>query len=216
MFLCKCFKSLPLHNLYKNRYRFCKNVKIKQILLVTGLKKMEDTIESKIAKKFKLDEKTWMKHANPWSVYTRTFALPFLVIAIWSRIWFGWWSLIFIVVAIIWIWINPLIFPEAKNTENWASKGVFGERVWLNRKNISIPTHHRIMPNILNAVQGIGVIFLIWGLRYLDIWSAVVGLIIVIKSKLWYIDRMVCIYEDMKEIPEYKKWQRTSVKKKVY
>lgn len=30
---------------------------------------MAETFESKIAKKFKLDDKTWMKHANPWSVY---------------------------------------------------------------------------------------------------------------------------------------------------
>ena len=176
---------------------------------------MKDTIESKIAKKFKLDDKTWMKHANPWSVYTRTSALPILAISIWSRLWFGWWSLIFIIISIVWIWINPRIFPEVKYTDNWASRGVFGERVWLNRKKIPIPKHHRIIPNILNVVQGIGIIFLIYGLWIFDFWSTLVGLILMIESKLWYVDRMVCIFEDMKDNPEYEKWERKSdIKKK--
>ena len=169
---------------------------------------MKNTLESKIAEKFKLDDKTWMKHANPWSVYTRTSALPFLIIAIWSRIWIGWWSVLFVVLALIWIWINPRIFPEAKTTDNWASRGVFGERVWMNRNNIPIPEHHRIMPTILNGVQGIGLIFLIYGLWYFHFWSTLVGLILTIESKLWYVDRMVCIYEDMKEHPEYGKSEK--------
>ena len=175
---------------------------------------MKDTFESRIAKKFKLDEKTWMKHANPWSVYTRTSALPLLIIAIWSRIWLGWWSLILIIIAIIWIWINPRIFPEVKYTDNWASRGVFGERVWLNRKKIEIPQHHKIMPNILNAIQGVGIIFLIYGLWYYDIWATLVGLILAIESKLWYVDRMVCLYEDMKDNTKYSKWEKKSEIKK--
>ncbi len=173
---------------------------------------MKDTIESIIANKFKLDDKTWMRHANPWSVYTRTSALPLLVIAIWSRIWFGWWSIVLILIAIVWIWFNPRIFPEVKYTDNWASRGVFGERVWLNRNKIPIPEHHRKMPNILNFVQGIGIIFLIWGLWYFEIWPTLIGLILTVGFKLWYVDRMVCIYEDMKNIPEYKKWERKSIK----
>ena len=156
-----------------------------------------------------------MKHANPWSVYTRTSALQILIIAIWIRIWFGWWSLVFIIVAIAWIWFNPRIFPEVKHTDNWASRSVFGERVWLNRKNIPIPEHHRKIPNVLNAVQGIGIIFLIWGIWYLDFRSTLVGLILAIESKLWYVGRMVCIFEDMKDIPGYNKWERKTGGKKV-
>ena len=33
-------------------------------------------------------------------------------------------------------------------------------------------------------------------------------MILAIESKLWYIDRMGCIYEDMKKFPEYGKWER--------
>ena len=169
---------------------------------------MAETFESKIAKKFKLDDKNWMKHANPWSVYTRTSALPILILAIWSRLWFGWWSLLFVIIALVWIWVNPRVFPEVKTTDNWASRGVFGERVWLNRKNIPVPEHYRKMLKILNAIQGFGLIFLVYGLWYLDFWSTLVGLILAIESKLWYVDGMVCLYEDMKNISEYGKWER--------
>ena len=54
----------------------------------------------------------------------------------------------------------------------------------------------------------LGIFFLIWGLWQLDFWPTFVGLILTIGFKLWYVDRMVCIYEDMKHIPEYEKWQR--------
>lgn len=64
-------------------------------------------------------------------------------------------------------------------------------------------------------VQGIGIIFLIYGLWIFDFWSTLVGLILMIESKLWYVDRMVCIFEDMKDNPEYEKWERKSdIKKK--
>ena len=52
------------------------------------------TLERKIAKLFKLTDENWMKHANPWSVWTRYSVLPIIVLAFWSRVWIGWWSLI--------------------------------------------------------------------------------------------------------------------------
>jgi hypothetical protein len=37
------------------------------------------TLENQIAKFFNLEEDNWMKHANPWSVWTRFATLPFLI-----------------------------------------------------------------------------------------------------------------------------------------
>ena len=48
------------------------------------------TLERKVAKVFNLTDDNWMKHANPWSVWTRYSVLPLIVLAFWSRIWIGW------------------------------------------------------------------------------------------------------------------------------
>ncbi len=169
---------------------------------------MKQTIESRMAQWFAMSDETWQRHTNPWSVYTRITVLPLLILAMWSRAWWGWWSLVAIALVIAWTWFNPRIFPKPRSTDNWASKGVLGERVWLNRRNIPVPEHHRIMPNILSRVSVIGLPFLIWGLWQLKIWPLLVGLILMLGAKLWFVDRMVWIYEDMKDKdPEYKSWQ---------
>lgn len=165
------------------------------------------TLERKIAAAFNINETTWMRHANPWSVWTRNTVLPLLILAIWSRIWLGWWTLIPVTLAVLWIWLNPRIFSQPNSTNNWASKAVFGERVWLNRDKISVPNHHRHTPNILSFVSLVGVIFVIWGLVALNIWATLLGNILVMLSKLWFLDRMVWLYEDMKDKDiEYQSW----------
>jgi hypothetical protein len=53
------------------------------------------------------------------------------------------------------------------------------------------------MPNVLNIASLGGVPFLAWGLAALDIWPTLLGLFLMVGSKLWYIDRMAILYEDM-------------------
>lgn len=165
------------------------------------------TLERSIAASFSMDEATWARHANPWSVWTRFSVLPLLILAIWSRVWLGWWCLISVTIVIGWMWLNPRIFPKPSSTNNWASKAVLGERVWLNRDMVPVPKHHQRVPNILSAVSTSGVIFLIWGLADLNVWSTLLGVVLVYLGKLWFIDRMVWLYEDMKDVkPEYRSW----------
>ena len=154
-----------------------------------------------------MDDKTWRRHANPWSVFTRTSALPLIVLAVSSREWFGWWSLPLISISILWTWLNPRIFRQPKTTDHWASKGVFGERVWLNRKNVAVPERHRNFPNILSVVSAVSTVFVVWGVIMLDLWPTIFGIVLVILSKYWFLDRMAWLYEDMKdEYPEYQSW----------
>ena len=110
------------------------------------------TLEQNIAKVFKMDEKTRRRHSNPWSVYSRFSMIPLIALAFWSRLWLGWWSAALIVAVFLWVWLNPRIFPEPKSTNNWASKVVLGEWVWMNRKNVAVPAHHRFLPNILSLM----------------------------------------------------------------
>lgn len=165
------------------------------------------TIERKIANTFHMDEETWERHANPWSVWTRFTVLPILILAIWSRVWLGWWSLALIVIALFWMWMNPRLFAKPQSTNNWASKGVLGERVWLNRDTVPVPFHHQQVPNLLSLVSVIGMAVVIWGLVTLNGCLTLLGCALVYLSKLWFIDRMVWLYEDMRQAhPQYQHW----------
>lgn len=82
-----------------------------------------------------------------------------------------------------------------------------GERVWSNRDEIPVPEHHRRVPRILSSVSGIGGIFIIWGVITLAVWPTVFGFALIDFGKLWFIDRMVWLYEDMKDAnEEYVNW----------
>ncbi|MCH4894618.1 hypothetical protein GO308_16040 [Sphingomonas sp. SFZ2018-12] len=156
------------------------------------------TAESRVARAFGLDEVGWARHANPWSGWTRfTTCLPLLVLAIWSRVWLGWWSLAPILLALLWIWLNPRAFGPVRDDRDWIAKGVFGERLWSNRHRVAVPNRHKVMPNVLNIASLMGFPFVVWGLVTLDLWPTVFGIAVITIGKLWYIDRMAILYEDM-------------------
>ena len=77
----------------------------------------------------------------------------------------------------------------------------------MNRKKIPVPSHHRYLPNILSVVGAVGAIPFVWGLYLLEIWPTVLGGVVIVMSKVWFADRMVWIFEDMKDVtPEYRSW----------
>lgn len=155
------------------------------------------TLEKKIASVFNLTGDNWMKHANPWSIWTRFATLPFLILAIWSRTWIGWYSLIPILLLIIWLLINPTLFKKPISFDNWGSKSVLGERFWSQRKTTPVPKHHNTPILILTILQAIGGFFLIIGLWQLELNWTIIGAITVYLAKMWFLDRMVWIFEDM-------------------
>lgn len=156
------------------------------------------TAESQIAKAFRLDDEGWSRHANPWSGWTRILTcLPLLALAIWSRTWLGLWSLIPISLAILWIWLNPRAFSGAQDDSAWVTKAVIGERFWTNRHQQPVPERHRLIPHILNIASLLGFPLLTWGLITLQIWPTAMGIFLITGAKLWYLDRMVVLYQDM-------------------
>ena len=94
------------------------------------------TSEQRVAKLFGLEGDNWARHANPVSVWTRFAVLPLLALSIWSRDWIGWWSVVPIVLSLVFMMVNPVLFPKPRSTRNWASRGVFGERVWSERNTV--------------------------------------------------------------------------------
>jgi len=155
------------------------------------------TLEKQIAKAFNLQGDNWLKHANPWSIWTRFATLPFLVLAIWSRVWISWYSLIPIAILIIWLIINPTLFKKPKNFDTWGAKSVLGEKYWSNRKINPVPKHHKTPIMILTIIQTIGGILLIIGLWRFELSLTIIGTITVYLAKMWFLDRMVWIYGEM-------------------
>lgn len=156
-----------------------------------------------------MDTATWERHANPWSAWTRVPILPLFCLAIWARVWIGWWCLLPVGVLLIWIWLNPRAFPKPASTRSWASRAVMGERVWLNRTTTPIPGHHAVWAKILAGLTVLGFPPLVYGLCVTELAWVLLGLALIIGPKMWFLDRMAWLFDDMaQEVPEYAAWLR--------
>ena len=147
-----------------------------------------------------MDASTWSRHTNPWSGWSRLSTLPLLAAAIWSRVWFGWSALIPIAVVILWTWLNPRLFPAPRSTDNWMSRGVIGEQLWLSSAPYTLPDHHDRMARLLSLASLIGVLVLAYGLIDLDPGFTLAGVATTMLSKLWFLDRMVWLAQDAEEL----------------
>ena len=154
-----------------------------------------------------MDDETWKRHANPLSVYSRMTVLPLLTMAIVSRIWIGWWALALILVVLAWTWWNPRAFPPPRNRSSWAARGTFGERVLLNHAAMPVPAHHIAWARLLAACSAFGIPPWLYGLWQYDVGYMLFGLTLMMGGKLWFVDRMVWLYADMKRLhPPYRDW----------
>ena len=168
---------------------------------------MEPGFESKVAQAFNMTDEVWKRHANPLSVWTRFFILPLFNIAILSRVWIGYYCLIPVALLLIWTWLNPRFFPPPESTDNWASKAVLGERVWLNRKEIPIPMRYIQPVNLLSLFMFAGTLLLIWGLWKVHVIVVVIATSLVIGGKIYFLNYMVKLFDEMKaESEEYESW----------
>ena len=155
------------------------------------------TIENWLAQCFRMTDEVWERHANPWSVWTRFACLPLLALAIWSRVWIGAWAWLPVLLSLAWIWFNPRVFGRPRSTDNWASRAVLGERLWLNRSAVPVPAHHLPVIVLLNTITAAGALLCIAGLILLVAEAAIFGLVLSVIGKSWFLDRMVWIYQEM-------------------
>lgn len=140
---------------------------------------------------------TWQRHANPWSVWTRFSVLPLIVLAIWSRVWLGWWALPVIALTCGWAWWNPRAFDPPRQMTGWPSHGVLGEYVFLHHRD-RVAAHHIRAAQILGWMSLPGVVWMAWGLWVMDPVAAGVGMVLAVVPKLWFVDRMVWVYHDFR------------------
>jgi hypothetical protein len=72
---------------------------------------------------------------------------------------------------------------------------------------MQISSHHITTANATTTLSIIGVSIIIYGLVVLEIWPALFGAGVDIIGETRFVDRIVWLYEDMKHMPEYAKWQ---------
>ena len=121
--------------------------------------------------------------------------LPALALAAWSRVLIGPWAILPAFVALLWIWLNPRLFAPPRRKDNWMTRGIFGERVWLNRKTVPIPAGHARAGTVLNALSAVSGLLFIAGLIWLDAWAIFSGMALTMLLKLWFLDRMAWLYQ---------------------
>lgn len=154
-----------------------------------------------------LSNETWRRHANPWSVWTRYAAFPLLVAAAWSYHWISWWALVPVGLVIVWLIVNPRAFPPPASTDNWASKAVLGERIWVGLARGQVPARHVVVPRIASVIAAAASLLMVWGLVRRDATLTLLSMALVMLAKTWFVDRMVWLFEDMKDSnPEYRSW----------
>jgi hypothetical protein len=156
------------------------------------------TFERWLSKFFLLDSERWRRHSNPWSVWSRYTVLPLFVLSGLIRDWNGWWSLILLIIALCWVFLNPLIFKRPATITSWASKAVLGEQIYLNRDQKPLPEQHQTpLFGILYGISAFGLMLTVWAVYQFDFLMCVVGILITYVGKSWFLDRMVWLYLDV-------------------
>ena len=141
-------------------------------------------------------DEVWLRHANPWSVWTRVLTpLPLLALAIWSRAWIGYWAWLVVGVVLVWIWINPRAFSRPESFDSWSAQGVLGERVWLRHRD-KVAEHHKLAANTVAIASGVGLLPFVYGLWAFDLGFTCLGIVAISGGKMWFVDRMTWVWSD--------------------
>ncbi|MBW4983857.1 hypothetical protein KZZ07_15030 [Mameliella sp. CS4] len=144
-----------------------------------------------------MTDDTWARHANPWSGWSRLSVLPLLSLAAFSRLWLGWYWLLLLALVLLWTFLNPRLFPEPAKRDNWMSRGVLGEKTWIENRTDPRLAHHAPVVKTLTGLTAAGTLVLLVGLVALNLSLTLTGLAVTMLGKLWLLDRMTWVQRDM-------------------
>jgi hypothetical protein len=133
-----------------------------------------------------LSEKIWERHANPWSGWTRVLSMPVLAVGLYLH---NFWIL---GAVVVWLIVNPMLFPKPKSVNNWMSKGVLGEQLYFKdgkKLKKDLPT----LLNVLN-IPTFGV-FLYFSWQQ-ELVALILAGLLTMTIKFWFIDRMVRLMDE--------------------
>ncbi len=130
--------------------------------------------------------KFWDRHKNYLSGWTRLAAYPLLL----SSLYFRDWNVV--AGVIIFIIVNPVLFPAPNSHEYWMSKGVLGEQLWIkNKKKLK-------KANFLNMLNAVSVILFAVFAYYQLLYPAIVSGTASAFFKLLFMEEMVLYYKKEK------------------
>lgn len=114
----------------------------------------------------------WVRHANPWGVWTRIALFPFWFLTVWSWVWIGWRAVVPAAILAVWTWLNPVVFKPYTDCTPWRSRGVLGERIFINQKRVPAPRQHLITAHPLSDLAGFCLIGAMVGFVLAEFWEA--------------------------------------------
>jgi hypothetical protein len=131
-------------------------------------------------------EKSWKRHSNPWSVWTRILTYPLAYVPVWNRSWKQG------VAVGVWFTANPVIFPAPEDNSSWATRSVLGEQLWTSKRRRDFP----MALNATSAVFFAGALLAAYRRRF---WPMMFCGGLSYLLKLWFLDRMTFYYEEHRE-----------------
>jgi len=142
-----------------------------------------------------MKQKTWERHANPLSGFTRIISYPLVFLPLWFLSDFladpypYWYVAVGGIIVIVWFAINPRLFKKPKDYSHYLSRGVLGEKLWTeDRKKDSISL-------ILTLTMAPFFFVSIYSCYMQLFWETMFFAAVPFLIKLWFIDRMVFLYD---------------------
>ena len=139
-----------------------------------------------------MKERTWERHSNPWSVWTRVLTYPLVYLPVWNRSWLQ------AVSVGAWFFVNPRLFPPPEDDSSWATRSVLGEQLWTRRPRADLPMGQNVLSGLVFLValhsaytHRLGRLVSFGGLA--------------LAVKLWFLERMVAYYEEHRAHPWWRR-----------
>jgi uncharacterized protein (DUF2062 family) len=139
-----------------------------------------------------MDERTWSRHANPASAWSRVLTNPLVYVPVWNRSWRQ------AVPVALWFTLNPRLFPPPDDDSAWATRSVLGEQRYTADGML-----HADLPGALNAASAANFFVALYA-AYRHRLPLLLGTgALALGLKLAFLGRMVTLYDrDGKDTPE--------------
>ena len=136
-----------------------------------------------------MNERTWERHSNPWSVWTRVLTNPLVYVPVWNRSWRQ------AISVAAWFLFNPRLFPPPKDDSSWATRSVLGEQMWTRT------TRYADLPMLMNAISALLFLLALYSAYARRLRKLVSFGGLTLAFKLWFLERMVAYYDERRARP---------------